>query len=90
MPILNTDDTGGGVGRGAKFNDVEWTRLAFEALIHAGALADDGLGWERVFEGSLEYMRRKQVEGRWESGWKGGNPDAVATYDLMMRKDVLF
>ena len=55
VPILNNDDAGGAGGRGAgKFNDVEWVRLAFQALIQAGALADDGLGWDKVFEGSLD------------------------------------
>lgn len=92
VPILN--DAGGGgsgsIGRGAKFNDVEWARLAFEALKQAGALTDDGLGWEKAFEGSMNYMRRKQAEGRWQSGWKGGNPEVVATFDMMTGKDVLF
>ena len=87
---MNDDCDGGNIGRGAKFNDVEWTRLAFEALKQAGVLADDGLGWEKVFEGSMNYMRRKQAEGRWESGWKGGNPEAVATFDMMTGRDVLF
>ena len=91
VPILNNDEVGGAGGRGAaKFNDVEWVRLAFQALIQAGALADDGLGWDKVFEGSLDYMRRKQAEGRWEVGWKGGNPEVVPTYDMLTGKDVLF
>lgn len=80
----------GSSGRGTKFNDVEWTRLAIDALRQANVVSDDGITWEAIFEGSLNYMRRKQAEGRWEVGWKGGNPDAVATFDLITRKDVLF
>ena len=92
---VDESDGGGGGGikqsRGAtKFNDVEWVRLALEALKQAGALADDGLGWEKVFEGSMNYMRRKQKEGRWGSKWKGGNPGAVPTFDLLTGRDVLF
>ena len=87
VPIYQDD---GSSGRGAKFNDMEWVRLAIEALRQADAVSDDGLTWENVFEESLNYMRRKQAEGRWEVGWKGGDPDAVATFDLLTGKDVLF
>ena len=89
--MLNDDLNGGVGGVAGKFNDVEWVRLALEALKTAGAVPDDGIGgWEKVFEGSLNYMRRKQAEGRWESGWKGGNPEAVPTFDMLTGKDVLF
>lgn len=54
------------------------------------AVKDDGWEWERVFETSLDYMRRKRAEGRWEVGWKGGNGEAVATFDLLTGRDVLF
>lgn len=87
VPIYHDD---GSSGRGAKFNDMEWARLAIEALRQADAVSDDGLSWEAIFEKSLDYMRRKQAEGRWQAGWKGGNPDAVATFDLLTGKDVLF
>lgn len=87
VPIYRDD---GSSGPGAKFNDVEWVRLAVEALRQADAVKDDGREWESVFEESLNYMRRKQAEGRWEVGWKGGNPEAVATFDLLTGKDVLF
>ncbi len=87
MPISNDNGQASG---GNKFTDVEWVRLGIEALKQADALADDGLEWEKIFEGSLEYMRRKKAEGRWESGWKGGNQEAVATFDLLTGKDVLF
>lgn len=88
VPIYQDDASSG--ARGAKFNDVEWVRLAIEALRKADALSDDGLTWEAVFEGSLDYMRRKQAEGRWEVGWKGGSEDAVATFDLLTGKDIIF
>lgn len=87
VPIYKDDDSS---GNGAKFNDVEWVRLAIEALRQAGAVSDDGLTWEAVFEQSLNYMRRKQAEGRWEVGWKGGNPETVATFDLLTGRDILF
>ena len=87
VPIYHDD---GSSGRGVKFNDMEWVRLAIEALRQADAVSDDGLTWEAIFEESLNYMRRKQAEGRWEVGWKGGNPEAVATFDLLTGKDVLF
>ena len=86
-PIYQDDDSS---GQGAKFNDVEWVRLAIEELRQTGAVSDDGLPWETVFERSMNYMRRKQADGRWEAGWKGGDPKAVATFDLMTGKDVLF
>lgn len=89
VPIYRDDGSSAGA-RGAKFNDVEWVRAAIEALRQADAVADVGLTWEAMFEESLNYMRRKQAEGRWEVGWKGGNPDAVATYDMLTGKDVLF
>ena len=89
VPVVN--DEGSSSEKGAsKLNDVEWTRQAIEALKQADAMADDGLGWEKMFEGSMNYMRKKQAEGRWESDWKGGNPEAVATFDLLTGKDVLF
>ena len=88
VPVYQDDASSG--ARGAKFNDVEWVRLAVEALRKGDALSDDGLAWEAVFEGSLDYMRRKQAEGRWEVGWKGGNVDAVPTFDMLTGKDVLF
>lgn len=80
----------GSSAMGSKFNDMEWVRLAIEALRQAGAASDDGLTWEDMFEQSLNYMRRKQADGRWEVGWKGGNPEAVATFDLLTGKDVIF
>lgn len=88
VPIYQDDGSSG--ARGAKFNDVEWVRLAIETLRQADAVSDEGLTWDAMFEESLNYMRRKQAEGRWEVGWKGGNPDAVPTYDLLTGKDVLF
>lgn len=87
VPIYKDDDSS---SNGAKFNDVEWVRLATEALRQAGAVSDDGFTWEAVFEQSLTYMRRKQAEGRWEVGWKGGNPGTVATFDLLTGRDILF
>lgn len=80
----------GSSSRGSKFNDTEWVRLAIEALRQAGAVSDDGLTWEDMFEKSLNYMRRKQADGRWEVGWKGGDPEAVATFDLLTGRDVIF
>ena len=80
----------GGEDVGHKFSDVEWVRAGIEALRAADAVKGDGLGWEAVFERSLDYMQRKRAEGRWEVGWKGGNPEAVATYDLLTGRDVLF
>lgn len=88
MPIYRDDGSSG--AKGAKFNDVEWARLAVETLRQAGAVSDEGLAWDRIFEESLNYMRRKQAEGRWEVGWKGGNAEAVPTFDLLTGKDVLF
>lgn len=97
VPVINDEDDDGGSGDSratgaptSKFNDVEWVRQALDALKQVDALADDGLGWDDVFAGSLAYMQRKRAEGRWEVGWKGGNPDTVATFDLLTGKDVLF
>ena len=87
VPVYQDD---GSLGKGAKFNDTEWVRLAIQALREADAVSDDGITWETMFEESMNYMRRKQAEGRWEVGWKGGNPDAVATFDLLTGRDVLF
>ena len=88
VPIYQDD--GSSDARGSKFNDMEWVRLALEALRQADAVSNDGLTWEAIFEESLNYMRRKQAEGRWEVNWKGGNPEAVATFDLLTGKDILF
>lgn len=88
MPVLGDDANEG--ARGAKFNDVEWVRLAVETLRREGALSDEGLTWEDILKGSLNYMRRKEAEGRFEVGWKGGSVDAVPTFDLLTDKDVLF
>ena len=87
VPIYQDD---GSSGKGAKFNDIEWVRLAIEMLRQADAVSDDGITWKTMFEESQNYMRRKQAEGRWEVGWKGGDPEAVATFDLLTGKDVLF
>lgn len=87
VPVYQDD---GSLGKGAKFNDMEWVRLAIQALREADAVSDDGITWETMFEESMNYMRRKQAEGRWEVGWKGGNPEAVATFDLLTGRDVLF
>lgn len=88
VPIHQDDGSSG--ARGAKFNDTEWVRLAIEALRQTDVVSDDGLTWKGMLEESLNYMRRKQAEGRWEVGWKGGNPEAVATFDMLTGKDVLF
>lgn len=87
VPVYQVDDPS---GRGEKFNCVEWVRLAIEELRWKDAISDNGLAWEIIHEELLNFMRRKKRDRRWEVGWKGGVPEAVATFDLLTGKDLVF
>ncbi|KAI9831404.1 MAG: hypothetical protein M1826_003577 [Phylliscum demangeonii] len=74
----------------ATFNCAEWIRLALEDLERAGVLHTrrGPLDWELVKKAASDYVGRKKQEGRYDVEWKGDRSQ-VATYDLMLDKEIV-
>lgn len=87
VPIFQEDKT---------YNYISWVRLALiqldlEKLVKwgwPGGMA--GPGWEFVQKTSLNYVKNKKLQGRYEvgSGW-GSKIGKVPTYDMILARETV-
>lgn len=86
VPTHHADDPS---GQDKAYDCVKWIQLAISALRRANAVSNNGFSWDGIREEALRFMRRKKHEKRWETGWKGGRQEDVATFDMLTGDEVI-
>ncbi|KAI9808964.1 MAG: hypothetical protein M1826_003942 [Phylliscum demangeonii] len=73
----------------ASFNCAEWISLALRDLERVGLVRTKrpALDWGLAKKAASDYVGRKKREGRYDVDWKGDRSQ-VATYDLMLDKEI--
>ncbi|KAH7346109.1 hypothetical protein BKA66DRAFT_321797 [Pyrenochaeta sp. MPI-SDFR-AT-0127] len=84
VPIYQVDDPN--QGEASSFTCLTWVRAALEAL--RGQCVVTALGeWMEVEKQALEYVKRKNEEGRWKAEWKG--TAGVPMLDLLEGRELV-
>jgi hypothetical protein len=85
VPIYQVEDLD--KAEAQTFTCKTWVRDVLRALIGQGALAANAGEWDVVEREALEYLDRKQKQGRWDSTWKGAS--GTPLMDLLEGKEIV-
>lgn len=87
VPIYQVDDED--QEKAQLFTCRTWVRAALEELRESGVVA--GMAdWNIIQQRGVEYVAKKNLEGRWEVGWGGGQGGlGIPTKDLLVGRELI-